>query len=218
MWEDEETPASTYYRPLGIPLPRLERLALDHCRGPVLDVGAGAGRLSLELQDRGVAVTAVDIAPVAVEIMRERGVVDARCEDLYEHRGGPYATLLLAMHGIGVVGSYEGLEAFFDGAHRLLRPGGQILCDSADLDLATEDDDLSLSLADETGHQPGQVFFQTAFGDELGEAYPWLFIGEDDLGAHAAVAGFQLTVLARADRGRFLARLTRVIEVDDRGR
>ena len=42
-------------------------------QGPVLDLGAGAGRASLYLQDRGLAVTAIDASPGAVQVCRRRG-------------------------------------------------------------------------------------------------------------------------------------------------
>jgi SAM-dependent methyltransferase len=45
-------------------------------RGPVLDLGAGAGRAGLYLQRPGLAVTAVDASPGAVEVCRRRGVAD----------------------------------------------------------------------------------------------------------------------------------------------
>jgi SAM-dependent methyltransferase len=52
--------------------------------GPVLDLGAGAGRHSLHLQDQGLAVTAIDISPGAIDVCRRRGVRDARVADLTE--------------------------------------------------------------------------------------------------------------------------------------
>ncbi len=55
-----------------------ERRAMRFVRGRVLDVGAGAGRVSLHLQERGHEVVAIDISPGAVEVCRRRGVRDAR--------------------------------------------------------------------------------------------------------------------------------------------
>jgi SAM-dependent methyltransferase len=55
-----------------------ERKALRHVRGRVLDVGAGAGRVALELQKRKHDVVAIDISPLAIDVCRKRGVNDAR--------------------------------------------------------------------------------------------------------------------------------------------
>jgi SAM-dependent methyltransferase len=55
-----------------------ERRSLRHVRGRVLDVGAGAGRVALELQKRGHEVVAIDLSPLAIDVCRRRGVRDAR--------------------------------------------------------------------------------------------------------------------------------------------
>jgi len=55
-----------------------ERQALRHVRGRVLDIGAGAGRVALELEQRGHEVVAIDISPLAIDVCRKRGVRDAR--------------------------------------------------------------------------------------------------------------------------------------------
>src|SRR5262249_22178698 len=58
--------------------PSRQRRALRLVRGRVLDVGAGAGRVSLHLQEKGHDVVAIDTSPGAVEVCRRRGVRDAR--------------------------------------------------------------------------------------------------------------------------------------------
>lgn len=44
-----------------------ERRAMRFVRGRVLDLGCGAGRVSLHLQNRGLDVVGVDVSPMAVE-------------------------------------------------------------------------------------------------------------------------------------------------------
>ncbi len=131
--QDEATDVEEYYRPDHQELPEIEVRALTLCRGRALDLGAGAGRHALELQRRGLPVTALDVAPEAIEVMRERGVRDPRCGSLEAVEGEKFGSILLLMHGIGVVGTLDGLAAFLESSRDLLDDGGQIICDSADL-------------------------------------------------------------------------------------
>ena len=68
---------SSYFAPIRRWLP-CERTAIRLAHGRVLDVGCGAGRAALHLQDRGQEVVAIDISAGAVEVSRRRGSQDAR--------------------------------------------------------------------------------------------------------------------------------------------
>jgi len=58
--------------------PRWQKQGVRFTRGRVLDIGSGAGRVSLYLQKRGHKVTAIDNSPLAIEVCKKRGVKDAR--------------------------------------------------------------------------------------------------------------------------------------------
>jgi RimJ/RimL family protein N-acetyltransferase len=76
--------------------------------GPALDLGAGAGRVSLWLQQRGIEVTAVDSSPGAVEVCRARGVADARLGDLNDPpTDKPWRSIYLACGNLGLGGSRD---------------------------------------------------------------------------------------------------------------
>ncbi len=55
-----------------------EREAIRAARGRVLDIGCGAGRVSLYLQERGHDVMAIDVSPLAVSVAKKRGVRKTR--------------------------------------------------------------------------------------------------------------------------------------------
>jgi len=208
MWEDEVVPMARYYRPQARELPDLEVRALGECRGRVLDLGAGGGRHALELQRRGVDVRAVDSSPEAVTVMRLRGVRDASCHDLFELEGdGSYDTLLLLMNGLGVVGDLAGLGRFLRHARDLLAPGGQILCDSADLRIDLRNDPELVSACRRDGSYLGDVDFQLSYRGLDGESYPWLFADPDLLDVFAATENLSCETLSRGARGSYLARL-----------
>lgn len=97
----DDVPAAFWLRETIDPL---EALALDLCRGRVLDVGAGASLHALALQRRGLDVTGIDISPECVAIMRERGVRNADAADLYDFDGGPFDTIVNLCNGLDKVG------------------------------------------------------------------------------------------------------------------
>src|SRR5437588_1543215 len=52
----------------------LERQAIKAAKGRILDIGCGAGRHSLYLQQKGFDVTGIDISPGAVKVCKLRGL------------------------------------------------------------------------------------------------------------------------------------------------
>ena len=129
-----ERDASTRYFQHWEELPRHQRLLLEHARGAVLDLGAGAGQHALVLQQRGLPVTAVDESPLAVEICRRQGIIDARIMDAnaLDFPDESFDTVLLMSNNLGLAGTPEGLRRLLRRLHGLVRAGGQILADISD--------------------------------------------------------------------------------------
>ncbi|WP_431212689.1 class I SAM-dependent methyltransferase [Puia sp. P3] len=125
-------PVDVFFRDME-KMPELEWVALQQCRGRILDIGAGAGSHALALQKMGQDITALDISPQAVEIMKARGVKNVIEGDFFQLGGGKYDTLLMLMNGIGISGTTDGLRRFFASARGLLKPGGQLIFDSSDV-------------------------------------------------------------------------------------
>lgn len=197
--DEERTPARVFFRGPG-EFSALDEAALDLCRGRVLDVGAGAGCHSLALQARGISVTALDVAPEAVEVMRRRGVADARCGDTFTFAGERFDTLLILMNGIGLVGTLDGLDRFLREIPRLLADGGQILLDSFDPGPPEPG---------RPGRYVGEMRFQLEYRGVRGAFYEFIFLDFETLRRRARAAGWQCASIWQEDEGHYLARLTR---------
>ena len=207
--DDEPLPAAYFFRSL-LQMPELERLALDNCRGRVLDLGAGAGCHSLELQSRGFAVKAVDASAGAVQVMAERGVQTVACHDIgapLPPTERPYDTVLLLMNGLGLAGSLEGLDRFLAHARTLLAPDGQILATSSDVRYLYEDEDGALRL-NLNGPYYGEVEYSLSFEGRTGAAFPWLFVDPALLNDAAEAAGYTADFLGEDEDEQYLVRLT----------
>ena len=78
---------------------------LRRCRGPVLDVGCGPGRLTVALTDRGIPALGVDISRAAVTLARQAGAPALRRSVFDPLPGvGQWGTVLLADGNIGIGG------------------------------------------------------------------------------------------------------------------
>ena len=206
MFEEDEIPLTTLFRSYE-DMPEIERKALDMAKGKVLDVGAGSGCHSLVLQERGLDVTAIDISPLSVETMKERGVKKVLEQDFFTLEG-QFDTILMLMNGIGIVGTLERMPKFFKQLDKILAPGGQVLCDSSDISYVFETEDGIIELPDDMIYY-GEHSFRMQYKDTIGEPFNWLYIDADTLRQKAGRNRYAVEVVAEGEHYDYLARITK---------
>ncbi|MBV9817608.1 MAG: methyltransferase domain-containing protein [Solirubrobacterales bacterium] len=116
-------------------LPLWRRLA-ERLPGPVIDVGAGTGRTTLDLAAAGHEVLALDLCDALLEALRDRGeglavrtiVGDARAFGL----GEQFGLCIVPMQTIQLLGGAEGRAGFWRCAVPHLAPGGVVAIAIAD--------------------------------------------------------------------------------------
>jgi SAM-dependent methyltransferase len=188
----------------------IERAAMQLCEGRVLDIGAGAGSHSAALQRKGHPVTALDISPEAVAVAGRRGVTVALCSDVLAFEGGPFDTLLMMGHGIGMVETIEGLKRFLVRARSFTAVNGQLLVDSLDVRVTEDSGNLAYQEANRNaGRYIGEIRIQCEFQGEKGPYYGWLQVDAETLREHSESAGWRCDLVQREKNGDYLARLVR---------
>lgn len=205
QFEEDEIPVADLFREYD-DMPELERLALELAEGDILDVGAGSGCHSLALQKMGKRPVAIDISPLSVEVMKERGV-DARQINLYDESFAErFDTVLMLMNGTGIIGTLDNMPVFFERMRQLLKPDGSVLIDSSDLRYLFEEEDgsLMIDLADD---YYGLLDYQMQYKDVLGEPFDWLYVDFETLAFYAEENGFTAELLAEGEHYDYLARL-----------
>ena len=183
-------------------MPRLEQIALKQCNGKVLDVGAGAGSHSLALQKMGFDLTAIDHSPLNVQVMQARGVKHVLRADFFDFNEGPFDTILSMMNGIGICGKLSGMTRFLAQCKKLLRPGGQVLLDSSDLDYLYDAD-----LPKPLDRYYGEVDCQYVYKHLKTEVFTWLYLDFVTLEAICWQQGWHCEMIVEDDDHSFLARL-----------
>ena len=131
IWHDVE--CSSYVADLP-----LWRAVADECGGgPILDVGAGTGRVSLDLARHGAEVVALDREADLLAVLRERAgdlAVETITADAREFDAGArrFRVIIVPMQTLQLLGGPEGRALFLRRAHAHLEPGGLLLAALAD--------------------------------------------------------------------------------------
>lgn len=205
QFEEDEIPVEELFRDFES-MPYLEKVALELAQGSILDVGAGAGCHSIALGQMGKRATAMDISPLSVQVMRERGV-DAVQADFWDPAfAGKYDTILMLMNGSGIIGKVDNMERFFNRIRELLNPGGYLLMDSSDLRYLYEEEDGSFAV-DLAGNYYGELDYHMQYKSVKGESFDWLYIDFQTLSYYAGQYGFSVELVAEGEHYDYLAKI-----------
>jgi SAM-dependent methyltransferase len=186
----------------------IEMKALELCVGNVLDVGAGTGRHSLFLQHNGVNTCSIDISPEAIEIMQKRGMKNVTCESFFDFNNGKFDTILLLLHGIGMVENLDGFRRFLIHAEQLLNPGGIIVFDALDVRCTKDPKNLEYHERNrKLNRYIGEIHMQFEYKGVVGEPYSWLHIDPDTLENEISKTGWTLEIAHCEPTGDYLVKL-----------
>jgi SAM-dependent methyltransferase len=160
------------------------RRGMRFVRGRVLDIGAGAGRVALHLQERGQNVVAIDVSPGAVEVCRRRGVKDARVlsiDDLDESLGA-FDTIVMYGNNFGLFASAAKTKRLLRRFHALTTARGRIVAETRDV--RKTDDPVHLDYQRKNRRRsrlPGQIRIRVRFRDKTTPWFDYLMVGRDEL-------------------------------------
>ena len=188
-------------------MPVLEQTALKHCKGNILDLGAGAGSHSVYLQEKKQKTTAIDISKGAIEVCQKRGIYNSYVQDIWTLENRSFDTILALMNGTGICGTLDKLAPFLLKLKSLLNPNGQILIDSSDIIYMYEDEDGEHWVPSDAVYY-GEVSFEMSYKNEKGPSFPWLYVDFNTLQRCANYNGMHCQLLEEGEHFDYLAKIT----------
>jgi hypothetical protein len=152
----------------------LERKAIRFAKGRILDIGCGAGRHALYLQDKGLDVLGIDNSPLAVEVARRRGLKKAEVVSIntISKSLGFFDTILLLGGNFGLLGNPKRAKHILKRMYGMTSEKARILTASADPRTTKDTDHLAYHAANiAEGKLPGQMRLRVRYGRY---ATPWI--------------------------------------------
>jgi hypothetical protein len=175
-------PAS-YFAPFEDWRPQ-EHEAMQFVQGRVLDVGCGAGRVCLYLQEQGFDVLGIDNSPLALEVCRLRGVKNLELLPLSQvsSRLGVFDTIIMYGNNFGLFGSYQGAKRQLRRFHRLTSRHACIIAQSNDIYQTTDPLHLAYQAQNRArGRMSGQIRFRVRYQTCKGPWFDYLMVSPDEM-------------------------------------
>ena len=162
----------------------VERQAMRHVRGRVLDVGCGGGRVCLHFQSRGLEIVGVDSSRGAIDACRRRGVRDARMLGIepIDASLGSFDTVVLLGQNFGMLGSWSKARRVLARLARIATARGRIVAETFDPHAIDEPvQHRYLRRNRERGRMPGQLRVRTRYRDLSTPWFDWLQVSRPEL-------------------------------------
>lgn len=188
-------------------MPKLEKKALQLCKGKILDIGCGAGSHALYLQEKGLDVTAIDISEKAIKACHLRGIEKAKACDVLNYTREKFDTLLLLMNGTGIFGKLNQISKYLTHLKSLLNEGGQILIDSSDLIYMYDQDEDGAYEVPANGYY-GELTFTISYKNQTEDPFDWLYLDYNTLQNACHAHGLNIEIIMEGEHFDYLARLT----------
>lgn len=179
--------------------PSAERQALRFMRGRVLDVGCGAGRVALALQEHGLGVVGLDWSTRAVEAARLCGVSEVRRGSI-DHLGriiAQFDSLVLFGNNFGLFGTPDHAHELLSDWARRSKPGTRIFLESTSAYYggAPGFDRLYYGRNLEHGRPPGSVRLRYRYEGSTGEWFTWLFVSQREMRTMLRGTGWRIALV-----------------------
>jgi SAM-dependent methyltransferase len=191
--------------------PAVEKRAMRAVRGRVLDVGCGAGRVSLYLQERGHDVVAIDESPLAIDVVKRRGVVHAAVRSLtnLDRSLGVFDTILVLRNNFGLVGKEGSAPRILRRLAAITTERGRIITDSVDPDRIADPVFRTYRLKDDSAPRPRAQRYRVRWQQYATPWFYYLMFSPEELARLVVGTGWRVLRMIDDGSPRFAAVLER---------
>lgn len=190
-----------------------EAEGIGHAKGRVLDIGCGAGRHSLYLQERGHEVVATDNSPLAIQVCKERGLKDARVIGItqLDRSLGQFDSIIMLGNNFGLFSNPKRARWLLRRFRGMTSDDGRIIAASANI-YSTEDP-AHLAYHErnrQRGRMAGQIRLRVRFQQYKSAWFDYLIVSPEEMTTIVEGTGWKISEFLGDLYGRYSAVMEKV--------
>lgn len=166
-------------------------------KGRVLDIGCGAGRHGLYLQQKGFDVTGIDNSRGAVKVCKLRGYRKVRLMPITEIdqlASQSFDTVIMMGNNFGLMGGYKQAKRLLKYLYRITSDNGRIIAET--VDPYQTKDPLHTHyhrLNRKRGRMGGQLRLRIRHNNIVGPWFDYVLVSQAEMKAIVRGTGWQIT-------------------------
>ena len=182
--------------------------AIQLVRGRVLDVGSGAGRISLFLQKQGKEVLAIDNSPKALQVCQLRGVKNTALYPITQLSShlGIFDSIVMLGNNFGLFGNFRRAKWLLKRFYRMTSPQGCIIAESNDV-YAT-DDPIHIAYHRrnrQRGRMSGQLRLRVRFQNFKTPWFDYLIVSQSEMKEIIQGTGWDIRQFINSEGPQYIA-------------
>ena len=189
--------------------PKIQKKAIKYVKGKVLDIGCGAGRVSLYLQKKGYDVLGIDNSPLAIKVCKERGLKHARVlpvENVDNLPNSSIDTVLMFGNNFGLFGGYNKAKSLLKKLYKVTSDDAQILAESNDVYKTKDPVHLAYhKLNRQRGRMSGQLKIRVRFKKFIGDWFDYLLVSKSEMKDILKGTGWKVHKIIDSGKNMYIA-------------
>jgi 2-polyprenyl-3-methyl-5-hydroxy-6-metoxy-1,4-benzoquinol methylase len=189
--------------------PNIEQQIIDRVQGKVLDIGCGAGRHSLYLQEKGLDVTGIDNSTGAIEVCRLRGLKNTfvySIDEIDKFEPGSFDTIIMLGNNFGLFGDGAKAKLILQKMHTITTPDAQIIVKTLNPYLTDDEAHLKYQRWNkERGRMTGQIRLRVRYYQYTGEWFDYLFVSPEEMESILKDTDWKITEFINSEEAQYFA-------------
>lgn len=186
----------------------IEKKALKYAKGKILDVGCGAGRHILYLQDKGFDVLGIDKFPLAVRVCKKRGCKQVKAIDIFKTKikANTFDTIILFGNNLGMGGNLERVKILLKILKKLTKKNGLLLLSSIDVKATKNKSHINYQKRNfKKRKYAGILKIRSEYKNLTGDWFNWVMVEPSVLKRLASESGWEIEKIYRGKWGHYAA-------------